>query len=159
MKVRIFTDGSCSNNPGPGGWGVVFSVLDKYVIFKGNEENTTNNRMELKAIIESYKKILKLKDKKHKEFEIYSDSAYVVNTINENWIEKWKKENWKTVKGKEIKNRDLWEEYDKLKTKCKNLKITVIKVKGHAGNPLNEMVDQIARNESKKAKRRGAEND
>lgn len=157
MKVRIYTDGACSENPGPGGWAVVFNTASKCHTFSGNEQLTTNNRMELRAVIEAFKRIvakeIQFCKPKH-EYDIYSDSAYVVNTINNHWIDAWKKNNWQTTKHEDVKNKDLWEEFDALKTKVEKLGVCVIlnKVKGHSGNTFNELVDKLARGESMKAK-------
>ena len=153
MKVRIFTDGACSENPGPGGWAAVFNTESKCYYISGNEIETTNNRMELKAVIEAFKNILE-KAKVTNEFEIFSDSAYVVNAINNRWIEVWQKNNWKTTKGDDVKNRDLWEELCKARQEVlqRNITVTIIKIKGHAGNSFNELVDKLAREESMKAK-------
>ena len=157
MKVRIFTDGACSENPGPGGWAVVFNSASKCHTISGNEKLTTNNRMELRAVIEAFKRII-AKEKKLKmsdfTYEIYSDSAYVVNTINNHWIEAWQKNNWQTTKHEDVKNRDLWEEFSKLRKEARQLGILIdlIKVKGHSGNTFNELVDKLAKEESIKAK-------
>ena len=157
MKVRIFTDGACSENPGPGGWAVVFNTTNKCKTISGNEEITTNNRMELRAVIEAFKRIVVKESKStmsDNTYEIYSDSAYVVNTINNHWIEAWQKNNWQTTKNQDVKNRDLWEEFSRLRTKANQLGvlITLNKVKGHSGNTFNELVDKLAREESMKAK-------
>ena len=157
MKVRIFTDGACSENPGPGGWAVVFNSASKCHTISGNEKITTNNRMELRAVIEAFKRII-AKEKKLKmsdfTYEIYSDSAYVVNTINNHWIEAWQKNNWQTTKREDVKNRDLWEEFSKLRKEARQFGILIdlIKVKGHSGNTFNELVDKLAKEESIKAK-------
>lgn len=153
MKVRIFTDGACSENPGPGGWAAVFNAADKCTTISGHESLTTNNRMELRAVIESFKKILK-RPKRNVEYELYSDSAYVVNTINNNWIDMWRKNNWKTTKRDDVKNKDLWEELAYLQDRARKLGvyIKIIKIKGHAGNTFNELVDRLAKEESMKAK-------
>lgn len=153
MKVRIFTDGACSENPGPGGWGAVFNTSNKCITISGNEKMTTNNRMELKAVIEAFKRILS-KNHNNIEYELYSDSAYVVNSINNGWIDKWKQNNWKTVKNDDVKNKDLWSEFTCLNNEMKARKICVkiIKIKGHAGNTFNELVDKLAKEESLKAK-------
>lgn len=155
MKVRIFTDGACSENPGPGGWAVVFNTVEECHTISGNEKLTTNNRMELKAVIEAFKKIMS--KKKHNpsiQYDIYSDSAYVVNTINNHWIDIWKKNNWKTTKHEDVKNRDLWEEFNDLRCKAnsRGICVTLNKVKGHSGNTFNELVDKLAKGESMKAK-------
>lgn len=151
MKVRIYTDGACSKNPGPGGWAALFTTDTKIITLKGSELNTTNNRMELIAVIESYKKILELneKGKTDLEYEIFSDSAYVVNAINGCWIEKWMLNDWKTSKG-EVRNQDLWIEFYGLKIRAQMRKIPVIvtKVKGHSGNSFNDMADKIAKEQS-----------
>lgn len=157
MKVRIFTDGACSENPGPGGWAVVFNTTNKCRTISGNEKLTTNNRMELRAVIEAFKRIIARESKlttSDYTYEIYSDSAYVVNTINNCWIEAWQKNNWQTTKREDVKNRDLWEEFSKLRAQTRTLGIciTINKVKGHSGNTFNELVDKLAREESMKAK-------
>ncbi len=152
MKVRIYTDGACSENPGPGGWAAVFNTENKCFTITGNEIETTNNRMELRAVIEAFKKIAKTKS--NNEFEIFCDSAYVVNAINNHWIEVWQRKNWKTTKGDDVKNKDLWEEFSAIKNEVcsKGICVTLVKIKGHAGNTFNEMVDKLAKEESMKAK-------
>lgn len=158
MRVRIYTDGACSENPGPGGWAAVFNTPDKCYTITGYEQSTTNNRMELMAVIRALRKIVAIETGKkmpeHHEYEIYSDSAYVVNTINNRWIETWRANNWKTTKREDVKNRDLWEELDQLRDDIANLGVNVglIKIKGHAGNTFNELVDKLAKEESMKAK-------
>ena len=155
MKVRIFTDGACSENPGPGGWAAVFNTASKCKTISGNEQTTTNNRMELRAVIEAFRTILeKSKPENKNEYEIYSDSAYVVNTINNNWLEAWKKNDWQTTKNEDVKNRDLWEEFSKLRDEITTLGIciTLNKIKGHSGNIFNELVDKLAKEESMKVK-------
>lgn len=161
MKIRIFTDGACSENPGPGGWAAVFNSADKCTTISGNEKATTNNRMELKAVIKALEYILKKDNGKKKlDYELYSDSAYVVNSINNGWIDKWQKNNWKTTKNEDVKNRDLWEQLTILRKiiKATNISIKIIKIKGHAGNTFNELVDKLAKEEAAKAKE-GADND
>ena len=153
MRVRIFTDGACSKNPGPGGWAVVFNTADKCETISGNERMTTNNRMELRAVIEAFKKILS-KNLSDVKYELYSDSAYVVNSINNGWVDTWQQNNWKTTKNIDVKNRDLWENFILLRNKAKSLGIyiKIIKIKGHMGNTFNELVDKLAKEESLKAK-------
>lgn len=152
MKVRIFTDGACSENPGPGGWATVFNTANECSTISGNEKMTTNNRMELKAVIEALKKVLD--ENKSTKYELYSDSAYVVNSINNGWINKWQQNNWKTTKNDDVKNKDLWEEFVCLKDRIESfgIYIKIIKIKGHAGNAFNELVDKLAKEESLKAK-------
>lgn len=154
MKVRIFTDGACSGNPGPGGWASIFNYKEKHITLSGNEDLTTNNRMELMAVVKSLKRIVQ--SKKEIEFELYSDSSYVINAINNFWIKSWIKNNWKNSKNEEVKNKDLW-----IKilgylnySKENNININFIKVKGHDGNFFNEMADKIAKEEVNKAQRR-----
>lgn len=153
MRVRIFTDGACSENPGPGGWAAVFNTTSKCLTISGNEKLTTNNRMELKAVVEVFRKIVKMK-RNDVQYDIFSDSAYVVNTINNNWLEVWQRNNWQTTKHEDVKNKDLWEEFNALRVKANALGIciTLNKVKGHSGNTFNELVDKLAREESMKAK-------
>lgn len=157
MKVRIFTDGACSENPGPGGWAVIINTTNKCHTFSGNECSTTNNRMELRAVIEAFKRIVgkeKQFCKPRHEYDIYSDSAYVVNTINNNWIDVWQRNNWQTTKHEDVKNKDLWEEFNNLRKEINTLNVcvTLNKIKGHSGNTFNELVDKLAREESMKAK-------
>lgn len=158
MKVRIFTDGACSDNPGPGGWAAIVNLKDGTQVLKGCEVNTTNNRMELMAVTKVLSEIMnngipsfnKAKDK----IEVYSDSAYVVNAINDKWTVKWKLNGWKTTKGKDVKNKDLWEELMLLLMAFKSAKISIrfVKVKGHNGDVFNEKADEIARSQVEVAK-------
>ena len=104
-EVIIYTDGACSGNPGPGGWGTILMYKDNKKEISGGLKNTTNNVMELTAVIEGLK-LLKFPCNVH----LYSDSAYVVNAFNQNWIKNWVKNNWKTSDKKEVKNKELWQE-------------------------------------------------
>ena len=137
-QVDIYTDGACSGNPGPGGWGaiLIYNGVEKRV--SGFDEETTNNRMELLAAINS---LLLLKEACI--VNLYSDSSYLVNAFNENWIDNWIKHNWK-IKAKEVKNQDLWLKLIEL---SKIHKITFIKVKGHSDNEYNNLCDKMARSE------------
>ena len=153
MKVRIYTDGACSENPGPGGWASIW-VSDNHIkVISGCNPKTTNNQMELIAVVVSLKRVMNILTTSYnpwmsKEYEIYSDSAYVVNSINNNW---------KTSKGDAIKNVELWMECLKLLSKIKQMgiKITFIKVKGHSGDTLNEYADEIAKKEVLNARKAG----
>lgn len=137
-KVIIYTDGACSGNPGPGGWGTILMYKDIKKEISGGNNNTTNNIMEITAVIEGLKML------KHEcVVEIYSDSAYVVNAFNQGWIYNWRKNNWKTSGKDPVKNKELWEELYSL---TKKHKVTFIKVKGHADNPYNNRCDELARN-------------
>ncbi len=142
MKVIIYTDGACSGNPGPGGYGAILMCNDKKKEISGGEKNTTNNKMELLAAVEALK-LLKMPC----EVDLYSDSAYLINCFNNNWLESWKKNGWKNSKKESVKNIDLWQELDKLN---QIHKITWIKVKGHADNEYNNRCDYLARSEINK---------
>lgn len=156
MKIRIFTDGACSGNPGYGGYAFVIALKDKQIKFSESEKNTTNNRMELKAVISSLQCLLRneSKIKKYDEIEIISDSAYVVNSINQKWIELWQNNNWKNKKLDDVKNVDLWKMFIELRSKLQNKNISFHKVKGHSGDCMNEMVDKLAREKALELKRR-----
>lgn len=136
-KVTIYTDGACSGNPGKGGWGAILIYGDVVKELSGGEDNTTNNRMELKAVIEALKAL-----KSPCDVEIYSDSAYVVNAFTQKWIDNWIKNNWKTADKKSVKNVDLWQE---LLVLIKTHNVTFKKVKGHSDNELNERCDKLAK--------------
>ena len=136
MKYKIYTDGACSGNPGPGGWGaVIFDKDNNQKNISGNERNTTNNRMELMAPIMALKKI-----KSSVEVTIYTDSTYVKNGITE-WIKKWEKNGWKSASKKTVKNKDLWIKLDNL---CKDNKVIWKWVKGHSTNKYNNLADELA---------------
>lgn len=153
MKVRIFTDGACSENPGPGGWAAVFNTDTGVKTLTGHERQTTNNRMELMAMVKAMEKIHK-SGKSSNSYEILSDSAYVVNSINNGWVLVWHQNGWKTTRNEDIKNRDLWDRYIKVREALSTIGIavTIIKVKGHAGEASNEYADRLAKEEVLKAK-------
>lgn len=138
-KVTIYTDGACSGNPGTGGWAAVLTYGGKTKEISGFEPQTTNNRMELRAVIEAIAAV-----KLGFECEIYSDSAYVVNAVNNNWLFSWQQNGWKTAANKPVKNPDLWQ---RLLQELNRRKISFIKVKGHAAVELNERCDFLARME------------
>lgn len=143
-KILIYTDGACSGNPGPGGWGAILMYKDYKKEISGGNKETTNNIMEITAVIEALKLI---KENFGAEIEIYSDSAYVVNAFNNGWIDNWRKNNWRTASKEPVKNKELWEElYDF----TKKFKIEFIKVKGHSDNEFNNRCDELARGEIKK---------
>lgn len=136
MKFKIYTDGACSGNPGPGGWGaVIFDNDNNQTNISGKEKNTTNNRMEILAAIMALKKI-----KSNSLITIYTDSIYVKKGITE-WMFNWKKNDWKTASKKPVKNKDLWIKLDKL---CEKNKVSWKWVKGHATNKYNNLADQLA---------------
>jgi len=141
MKLKIYTDGACSGNPGKGGWAAIILNNDlNHSSISGSESNTTNNRMELMAPIMALKKI-----KKKSEITIFTDSKYVKDGITD-WIKKWKLNNWKNSNKKPVKNKDLW---IKLDNSCQKHKVHWKWVKAHAGNKLNNLVDQLAVAETK----------
>lgn len=137
-EVTIYTDGACSGNPGPGGWGALLMYKDMKKEVSGGKKNTTNNVMELTAVIEGLK-LLKFPCK----VKLYSDSAYVVNCFNQKWIYGWFKNGWKNSNKEPVKNKELWQElYDLTKVH----EVEFIKVKGHADNEYNNRCDELARN-------------
>ena len=136
-KVVIYTDGACSGNPGPGGWGAILMYKENKKEISGGKKDTTNNIMELTAAIEGLK-LLKFPC----EVDLYSDSAYLVNAFNQGWIYNWQKNNWKTAGKDPVKNKEIWEELYKL---TKIHKVNFIKVKGHSDNEFNNRCDELAR--------------
>ena len=141
-NIEIYTDGACSGNPGPGGYCAILSYLKNERIVSGSEENTTNNRMELRAVIEGLSAL-----KEPCKVKLYTDSAYVSNAINNNWLNEWQLKGWKNSQKKEVLNKDLWLELLEMITKHK---VEFIKVKGHSDNEKNNRCDLIARNEIEK---------
>jgi len=135
-KVQIYTDGACSGNPGPGGYGVILQYGNKRKELSGGFKNTTNNRMELMAIIAGLSAL-----NEPCEVELYTDSQYIVNAINQGWAERWQKNGWKRNKKEKAKNPDLWQQILDL---LKKHKVTFYWVRGHAGHPENERCDQLA---------------
>ena len=144
-KVVLYTDGACSGNPGPGGWGAILVYKGKEKVMSGGMKETTNNRMEILAVIEGLKCL-----KEPCKVEIYSDSAYVVNTFLQGWLENWIKNDWKTSSNKQVQNVDLWKELIALLNKHE---VHWNKVKGHADNELNNRCDALARGEIDKIKK------
>ena len=143
QEIKIFTDGGCSGNPGPGGWAYVMIIdgTDKPV--SGGNPDTTNNRMELTAVISALKDALSWPAWKERPLEVYTDSQYVKNGITQ-WIQGWMRNGWKTAAKKPVKNQDLWRELHGL---TENLKVEWHWVKGHAGNEYNERCDAMVRQE------------
>jgi ribonuclease HI len=135
-EAIVYTDGACSGNPGPGGWGATIKIEDETFEIFGGEDNTTNNRMELIAAI----KALEYLNENHK-ITLYTDSNYVKDGITK-WIFNWKKNNWKTSAKKPVKNSDLWIQLDEIQNKRE---VKWNWVKGHAGNLGNERADELAR--------------
>lgn len=136
-KVTLYTDGACSGNPGIGGYAGILIYGEHKREYSGAEAETTNNRMEIMAVIDGLKRL-----KYPCEVDVYSDSAYTVNAFNEGWIYGWRKNNWKKADGKALLNVDLWEELYKL---TQIHKVVFHKVAGHADNELNNRCDALAR--------------
>jgi len=134
-EVDIFTDGACRGNPGPGGWAALLRYKSNETSIQGAEEMTTNNRMELQAVISALKKL-----KQPCVINFTTDSKYVIDGI-EQWIVNWKKNGWKTAAKKPVKNDDLWRQLDKL---VEEHEIKWSWVKGHSGHEENELVDRLA---------------
>ena len=134
--IKIYTDGSCLTNPGDGGWAAIIIIDGETKEISGSERDTTNNRMELLATINALKEM-----KQNEQIEIYTDSQYVKLGITD-WINKWVLNNWKTSKKEDVKNKDLWVELYNLN---ETLDVKWNWVKAHAGNTMNEKVDQLAK--------------
>lgn len=135
-KIEIYTDGACKGNPGPGGWGAIlrYGAAEKEI--SGGEKETTNNRMEISAVLMALKSL-----KEPCKVTLYSDSQYVCNAIKLGWAKKWQKNNWMRNKSERALNTDLWEELLKL---LEVHSVEVVWVKGHAGHPENERCDRLA---------------
>ena len=141
-KVELFTDGACSGNPGPGGWCAILKTKGAEKLLSGSEYATTNNRMELSAVIYGLKAL-----KRPCCVTVISDSKYVCDAINQHWLESWKKKNWRKSDGKPVLNPELWRELDEL---MHIHEVSFIWIKGHAGHPENEICDKTAVAEYKK---------
>jgi len=140
--IKIYTDGACKGNPGIGGWGALLIYNEQSIEIFDGELQTTNNRMELKAVIEALNHATSMND----DIQIYTDSSYVQKGIQE-WIHNWKKNGWRSSNKKPVKNQDLWQELDTLNS---SLKVEWFWVKGHAGHPGNERADFLANEGVKK---------
>lgn len=141
-ELKIYTDGACSGNPGKGGYCAILIYNGKEKIVSGSELDTTNNRMELLAVIRGLQTL-----KVPCSVELFSDSQYVIDAFNKGWITNWQKNDWKTSSKTQVKNRDLWEEL--LRLLSIHL-VRFVKVKGHSDNEYNNRCDQIAVSEYKK---------
>ncbi len=141
--LKIWTDGSCLGNPGPGGWAFIATNGQETAERSGGEPDTTNNRMELTAVIRALNAA-----RHHTEVEIHTDSQYVKNGMQV-WLARWKNNNWKGASNKPVKNKELWQQLD---TISQDKKIHWVWVKGHAGNAMNERVDELARTAAEKLK-------
>ena len=138
-EVILYTDGACSNNPGPGGWAAILMYKDTKKEICGFCEQTTNNRMELFAVINGLKSL-----KESCKVNIYSDSAYVINAFEKGWIINWEKNGWKNARKDPVENQDLWK---LLLNYLQIHNVKFIKVKGHSDNPYNNRCDELARQE------------
>ena len=136
-KVIIYTDGACSGNPGPGGWGAILMYKGAKKEISGGMKETTNNIMEITAVVQALKCL-----KVESDVQVYSDSAYTVNAFNQGWIYNWMKNGWRTANKEPVKNKELWQELYAL---TKKHKVEFIKVKGHADNEFNNRCDEMAR--------------
>ena len=135
-EVKLYTDGACSGNPGPGGYGAILIYNNVEKEISGSEANTTNNKMEIMAVLKGLEML-----KEPCKVIVYSDSAYVVNAIDKGWVYSWKKNNWKKADKKEVKNIELWEELLKL---MEIHEVSFVKVKGHSDNEYNNRCDKLA---------------
>lgn len=136
-RVTLYTDGACSGNPGPGGWGAVLLYGEHRKELSGGAVETTNNRMEITAVIEGLKAL-----KTPCEVDVYSDSAYTVNAFSDGWVNAWEKSDWKKADKKPVLNADLWQE---LLALTRQHRVKFHKVKGHADDALNNRCDELAR--------------
>ena len=136
-EVTIYTDGACSGNPGPGGWGAVLMYGEHRKEISGGDAHTTNNRMELTGVIEALELL-----KQPCKVRLYSDSAYLVNAFNQHWIANWQRNGWQTSQKKPVENKELWQRLLEL---CRTHEVEFIKVKGHADNAENNRCDELAR--------------
>ncbi|MDA0683700.1 MAG: ribonuclease HI [Bacteroidetes bacterium] len=134
--ITLYTDGACSGNPGPGGWAGLLMYNGRERVVTGAEKLTTNNRMELAAVVESIRVL-----KEPCVIAVHTDSAYIANAFNEGWIENWLRRGWMTAGKKPVKNQDLWKD---LLSLMKQHEVTFVKVKGHADNEWNNRVDRLA---------------
>lgn len=135
-EVILYTDGACSGNPGPGGWGTLLIWNGKEKVLSGGHPDSTNNRMEMQAVIEGLKA---LNRKCH--VKVHSDSALIINAFTKGWVKNWQKNGWKKADKKPVENRELWEEMIHY---VNQHEVSWIKVKGHSDNELNNRVDQLA---------------
>ncbi|MDE5756019.1 MAG: ribonuclease HI [Clostridia bacterium] len=144
-SVTIYTDGACSGNPGIGGWGAILIYNGHEKVLSGYNKETTNNRMEMFAVIQGLSAL-----KEPCDVQVYSDSAYVCNAFSEGWIQQWESNNWKTANRTSVKNDDLWKLLLRLMAKHK---VQFIKVKGHADNEYNNRCDKLATDAIKRVKK------
>ncbi len=145
-KIDLYTDGACSGNPGPGGWGAVLLYNKNEKQLSGYNKDTTNNRMEMFAVVMGLKELRESCD-----VTVFTDSAYVHNAFKNGWIDQWQKNNWRTKAKKEVKNIDLWK---LLLTAMSRHRVDWVKVKGHSDNKYNNICDKLAVDEIKNAEKK-----
>lgn len=141
-EVKVYTDGACSGNPGPGGWGAILIWNGREKEISGGTSKTTNNRMEMQAVIEAFKSL-----KKPCIVRIHSDSSLIINAFRKGWIKNWQSRGWKKADKKPVENRDLWEKMLKV---MEPHEVRWIKVKGHSGDKYNDRADRLAVEASKR---------
>jgi len=141
-EITVYTDGACSGNPGPGGWGAVMLWNGRRKELSGGNPHTTNNQMEMQAVIEALKAL-----KKPCRVYIHSDSALIINAMTKGWIQSWQKRGWRKANKKPVENKELWQQ---ILEAMKPHEVTWVKVKGHSGDELNDLADKLAVAESKK---------
>lgn len=142
--VIIYTDGACSGNPGPGGWGALLISNGKEKELSGGATHTTNNRMEMQAVIEAFRHL-----KKPCAIRLHSDSALIINAFQQGWIDAWRRRSWRKADKKPVENRELWEE---MLREMERHDVTWVKVKGHSSDALNNRVDSLAVNAAQRYK-------
>ncbi|MDD3213165.1 MAG: ribonuclease HI [Eubacteriales bacterium] len=152
-SVQIYTDGACSGNPGPGGWAAILDYNGKTKELSGHMSGTTNNRMEIFAVISGLGAL-----KEPCNVDVYSDSAYTINAFNQHWIDNWQKNGWLTSEKKPVENSDLWKLLLQI-IRAKKHNVTFHKVKGHADHPQNNRCDELARAAIKEYRRMNGEED
>lgn len=145
MDIKIYTDGACLGNPGPGGWGYLIKMGNDTIIQSGGKAITTNNEMELSAVIEALKSLHTYHNGIKFNIELYSDSKYVTDGIK-SWLSNWMRKGWRTSSGGAVANINLWKEYVRF---SQNHTIQTFWVKGHSGHPENERCDQLASKQAK----------
>lgn len=151
MVYSVYTDGACSKNPGPGGYAFIILANDKeHLRLSGSSKYTTNNQMELLAIVRAMKHLASMENNsKENSCVIYSDSAYCLNPLIQGWVNNWARNNWKTNKGQDVKNKELWQMLLQILSSI-HMNVKFVKVKGHSGNKYNELVDKAAKNAIKR---------
>ncbi|HVT03279.1 MAG TPA: ribonuclease HI [Thermoanaerobaculia bacterium] len=142
QEVIIYTDGACSGNPGPGGWGAVLMYDDTLKEISGGEKMTTNNRMEIMGVIQALESL-----KRQCVARVHSDSAYVINCFRDGWYVSWERNGWRNSKKQPVENRDLWE---RLLVQVRKHRVEWVKVKGHSNDKWNNRCDELARAQSLK---------